>query len=151
LAERITKPAIPALSAATAPSVPSRCTRRSTRGSTTCGRTSSRIPTTPIRSASDTKSAHRATSSRQVIPEEPTASVGGGGSTRTPNVNTPVPMCPSAETSRQRTVYASPTASPVTGARMTVPPRSCVTAPETLRPSAAKTTIASGGVVTAWS
>ena len=58
--------------------VPSRWTRRSTRGSTVDGRTRSRIPTTPIRSASDANSAQRATSSRQVMPER--AVVVGDGS-----------------------------------------------------------------------
>ena len=62
------------------------------------------MPTTPTRSASEAKSAQRATSSRHVIADAPTASVGGGGSTPTPNVKTPVPTCPSAEISRQRTV-----------------------------------------------
>ena len=67
------------MSASTAPAVPSTCTRRSTRGSTVRGRTSRRMPTTPRRSAIETKSAQRATSSRHVMPDAPTASVGGGG------------------------------------------------------------------------
>ena len=90
-------PRCPVLSARNAPSVPRRWTRRSTRGSTARGRTRSRIPTTPIISASETKSAQRATSSRHVTPDAPTASVGGGGVTPTPKVKTPFPTCPSAE------------------------------------------------------
>ena len=82
----------------------SRCTRRSTRGSTTPGRTSRRTPTTPIRSESETNSAQRATSSRHVTPEAPTASVGDGAGTPTPKVYTPFPTWPSAEISCQRTV-----------------------------------------------
>jgi hypothetical protein len=64
------------------------------------------MPTTPIIRASDANRAHRATSSRHVIPDAPTASVGGGAATSTPNVKTPVATWPSAETTRQRTVYA---------------------------------------------
>ncbi len=125
--------------------------RRSTRGSTGRGRIRTRIPTTPITSASETNSTHRATSSRHVWPDEPTASVGDGASTPTPKVKTPLPTCPSAEISCQRTVYASPRASPRTGARITVLSADWVTLPECTRPSAASTTIESGVAVTAWS
>ena len=103
------------------------------------------MPTTPIIRASEAKSAQRATSSRHVTPDAPTASVGGGGVTPTPKVKTPVPTCPSAETTRQRTVYAWPFTAPRIGARMTVFRSVCVTGPESLRPSGAYTTIASGG------
>ena len=73
------------------------------------------MPTPPSSSASETKNAQRTTSSRQVMPEAPTASVGGGASTPTPNVKTPVPTWPSADSSRQRTVYASPSREPPDG------------------------------------
>jgi len=45
------------------------------------------MPTTPTSSVREANKAQRATSSRHVIPEAPTASVGGGGSTPTEGVD----------------------------------------------------------------
>ncbi len=67
------------------------------------------------------KSAQRATSSFHVDPPAPTASVGGGAGTPTPNVKTPAGAWPSPPITRQRTVYAAPRRSPETGARTTLP------------------------------
>jgi len=70
-----------------------------------------------------------------VGPLAPKAAVGGGARTRTPKVNTPEATWLSAETTRQRTVYA-PRASRRTGTvttRGSFPGR---TSPETTRPLA---------------
>ena len=67
-------------------------------------RTTSRSTSGPMSSASAPKSAQRARSSRHVVPDAPTASVGGGALTPTPKVKTPAGECPSSPITRQRTV-----------------------------------------------
>ena len=55
-------------------------------------------------SARAAKRSQRARSSFHVVPLAPTASVGGGGLTPTPNVKTPEGEWPSEPVTRQRTV-----------------------------------------------
>ena len=101
---RRTNATIPTSITRNAAATPSRWKPRSTRAGTGPRTTTRRTTSGPIRSASATNRAQRATSSRQVAAEAPTASVGGGAATPTPNVKTPAGACPSAPITRQRTV-----------------------------------------------
>ena len=88
-------PAMPTSITRNAATTATRWKPRSRRSGTGPRRMTSRTTSGPMSSASAPKSAQRARSSRQVVPEAPTASVGGGAATPTPNVKTPAGECPS--------------------------------------------------------
>ena len=97
-------PAIPTSITRNAATTETRWKRRSSGSGTRPRRITSRTTSGPMSRASALKSAHRAMSSRHVVPEAPTASVGGGAATPTPNVKTPAGECPSSPITRHRTV-----------------------------------------------
>ena len=122
--------------------------RSSASGTNDPRRITSRTTSGPISNASAAKSPHRARSSRHVVPDAPTASVGGGAATPTPKVNTPPGLCPSSPITLQRTVYPLPRASRETGATTTYPSSSVRAVPETTVPSGASTSMAFAEMVT---
>src|SRR5207237_7222979 len=104
-----------------------------------------RNPSAPIVRARPRNQSQRTTCSSVVGPPAPYAAVIAGAGTRTPNVQTPETTCESADTARQRTVYA-PSLSGRTFATTSVPTTRA--GPAKSRPTPSSTRTAPGSNVT---